>query len=52
MNKVKFVTNVYGCMTCYRSFCMIQGTVAGMILKQTSGPVMLHQRHLVELVLA
>jgi len=31
---------------------MIQGTVAGMILKQTNGPAMLHQQHLAELVLA
>jgi len=37
---------------CHCSVCMVQGTVAGMILKQTSGPVMLHQRRLAELVLA
>lgn len=37
---------------CYCSFYMIQGTVAGMILKQTNGPAMLHQQRLAELVLA
>jgi hypothetical protein len=31
---------------------MIQGFVAGMILKQTSGPAMLHQQRLAERVLA
>ena len=36
---------------CYCGFSMIQGTVAGMILKQTNGPAMLHQQRLAELVL-